>query len=115
MSEPLTLNVGAMTCDGCSNKVKSALKSIQGINSVEVSHETGIVVIDHIGVSRDLVVGAIKATGYTVDGEGEQFNWKDGSVWKQSAHNTKWCLLGCSIGEFGTLAYYSYSGKYTRE
>lgn len=110
MSEPLTLNVGGMTCDGCANKVKSALKSIQGINSVEVSHETGIAVIDHMGVSRDLVVGAIKATGYTVDGEGEQFNWKDGSVWKQSAHNTKWCLLGCSIGEFGTLAYYEQNG-----
>jgi hypothetical protein len=38
------------------------------------------------------------------------FNWKDSGVWKQSAHNTKWCLIGCSIGEFGTLAYYSYSG-----
>ena len=40
----------------------------------------------------------------------EEFNWKDSSVWRQSAHNTKWCLIGCSIGEFGTLAYYSYSG-----
>ena len=39
-----------------------------------------------------------------------EFNWSDGSVWKQSAHNTKWCLIGCSIGEFGTLAYYSFSG-----
>ena len=39
-----------------------------------------------------------------------EFNWKDGSVWKQSAHNTKWCLLGCSIGEFGTLGYYQFAG-----
>ena len=38
------------------------------------------------------------------------FNWSDKTVWKQSAHNTKWCLIGCSIGEFGTLAYYSISG-----
>ncbi|MEE3083434.1 MAG: DUF4396 domain-containing protein [Candidatus Thermoplasmatota archaeon] len=36
-------------------------------------------------------------------GESE-FNWSDGSVWKQSAHNTKWCLIGCSIGDFGTIA-----------
>ena len=27
-----------------------------------------------------------------------------------SSYNTMWCLIGCSIGEFGTLAYYSYSG-----
>lgn len=31
------------------------------------------------------------------------FTWYDASVWKASAHNTKWCLLGCSLGEFGTL------------
>ncbi|MBF26874.1 MAG: hypothetical protein CMA98_03735, partial [Euryarchaeota archaeon] len=46
----------------------------------------------------------MKSTGYTVDGKGEDFHWRDGSVWKQSAHNTKWCLIGCSIGDFGTIA-----------
>jgi len=110
MSETITLEVGGMTCDGCAGRVHDALKGVSGITSADVSHETGIAVIEHIGVSRDLMTGAIKAIGYTVDGEGEQFHWKDGSVWKQSAHNTKWCLVGCSIGEFGTLAYYSYSG-----
>ena len=74
MLESLTLDVGGMTCDGCSNRVKSALESIQGVNSVEVSHENGIATIDHMGVSRDLLAGTIKATGYTVNGEGEQFN-----------------------------------------
>ena len=110
MSETITLEVGGMTCDGCAGRVHDALKGVSGITSADVSHETGIAVIEHIGVSRDLMTGAIKAIGYTVDGEGEQFHWKDGSVWKQSAHNTKWCLVDCSIGEFGTLAYYSYSG-----
>ena len=38
------------------------------------------------------------------------FNWSDKAVWKISANNTKWCLIGCSIGEFGTLAFYSFSG-----
>ena len=37
-------------------------------------------------------------------------SWKCKHTWKKSAVNTSWCLLGCSIGEFGTLAYYSYSG-----
>jgi len=36
-------------------------------------------------------------------------SWKCKHTWKKSAVNTSWCLLGCSIGEFGTLAYYSYS------
>ena len=36
--------------------------------------------------------------------------WSCKHTWKRSATNTKWCLIGCSIGEFGTLAYYSFSG-----
>ncbi|MBD60884.1 MAG: hypothetical protein CMB03_03330 [Euryarchaeota archaeon] len=39
---------------------------------------------------------------------GEEFHWKDGGVWKQSAHNTKWCLIGCSIGDFGTIAAFQF-------
>ncbi len=31
------------------------------------------------------------------------FHWRDKSVWKQSAINTSWCLLGCAIGDFGTI------------
>ena len=30
-------------------------------------------------------------------------NWKCKHTWRQSANNTKWCLLGCSIGDFGTI------------
>lgn len=110
MSESITLDVGGMTCEGCSNRVKSALESIQGVNSADVSHESGIAIVVHQNVSRKIMTSSIQKIGYTVDGKGEDFHWKDGSVWKQSAHNTKWCLIGCSIGEFGTLAYYSYSG-----
>ena len=36
------------------------------------------------------------------------FDWKDPTVWKQSAHNTKWCLVGCSIGDFGTIAVFQF-------
>ena len=110
MSESITLDVGGMTCEGCSNRVKSALESIQGVNSADVSHESGIAIVVHQNVSRKIMTSSVQKIGYTVDGKGEDFHWKDGSVWKQSAHNTKWCLIGCSIGEFGTLAYYSYSG-----
>jgi|TARA_B110000003_G_C16461767_1_gene462163 copper chaperone CopZ len=110
MSETVSLEVGGMTCEGCSNRVKSALESIQGVNSADVSHESGIAIVVHQNISEKILTSSVQKIGYTVDGKGEDFHWKDGSVWKQSAHNTKWCLIGCSIGEFGTLAYYSYSG-----
>ena len=51
---------------------------------------------------------AIKTIGYTVDGKGVDFHWRDGGVWRQSAHNTKWCLVGCSIGDFGTIAAFQF-------
>lgn len=110
MSETVTLDVGGMTCDGCAGRVREALEGVSGIASAEVSHEAGTAVVSHAGVSRDLMTGAVRTIGYTVDGEGEEYHWRDRSVWKQSANNTKWCLIGCAIGEFGTLAYYSYSG-----
>tara|TARA_B100000902_G_scaffold348141_1_gene355898 strand:+ start:593 stop:1030 length:438 start_codon:yes stop_codon:yes gene_type:complete len=31
------------------------------------------------------------------------FDWSCKQTWKQSAKNTAWCLLGCSIGDFGTI------------
>ena len=34
-------------------------------------------------------------------------NWGNKANWRRSAGNTTWCLIGCSIGEFGTLAAYS--------
>ena len=108
MSESLSLDVGGMTCDGCSNRVKDALESIPGVDFADVSHQSGIAIIEHQKVSREIMISSIKKIGYTVDGKGEDFHWKDGSVWKQSAHNTKWCLVGCSIGDFGTIAAFQF-------
>ena len=34
------------------------------------------------------------------------FNWTCKNTWKKSAKNTAWCLLGCSIGDFGTILYF---------
>ena len=108
MSDTITLEVGGMTCDGCSSRVRDALQSVSGVSSAEVSHEQGTAVISHSGSSRENLSSAVRAIGYTVDGLGEEFHWRDGSVWKQSAHNTKWCLIGCSIGDFGTIAAFQF-------
>ena len=106
--ESITLDVGGMTCDGCAGRVRNALESVSGVVSAEVSHETGSAIVSHSGVSRNLMTNAVLAIGYTVDGRTEEFHWRDGSVWKQSAHNTKWCLIGCSIGDFGTIAAFQF-------
>ena len=34
------------------------------------------------------------------------FNWSCKYTWKRSAKNTVWCLLGCSIGDFGTILFF---------
>ncbi len=36
----------------------------------------------------------------------DNFNWKCIHTWKKSAKNTLWCLLGCSIGDFGTILFF---------
>jgi hypothetical protein len=36
----------------------------------------------------------------------ENFNWSCKSTWSLSAKNTLWCLLGCSIGDFGTILFF---------
>ena len=38
-----------------------------------------------------------------------RFHWKCKHTWKRSAKNTAWCLLGCSIGDFGTILYFQLS------
>ncbi len=35
-------------------------------------------------------------------------NWKCKHTWERSSYNTFWCLLGCSIGDFGTIAFFQY-------
>ena len=37
------------------------------------------------------------------------FHWKCRHTWQRSAKNTLWCLLGCSIGDFGTILYFQLS------
>ena len=36
----------------------------------------------------------------------KSFHWKCKHTWRRSAKNTLWCLLGCSIGDFGTILYF---------
>tara|TARA_B100001094_G_scaffold199610_1_gene193685 strand:- start:642 stop:1073 length:432 start_codon:yes stop_codon:yes gene_type:complete len=39
----------------------------------------------------------------------EKFNWSCKNTWGRSAKNTFYCLVGCSIGDFGTIFYFQIS------
>jgi len=34
------------------------------------------------------------------------FHWSCKHTWRRSAKNTAWCVLGCAIGDFGTILYF---------
>jgi len=38
-----------------------------------------------------------------------KINWNCKNTWKKSSKNTSWCLLGCSIGDFGTIFFFQIS------
>ena len=36
----------------------------------------------------------------------DTFNWISKNTWRKSAKNTMWCVVGCSIGDFGTILFF---------
>lgn len=38
-----------------------------------------------------------------------QFDWACTKTWKLASKNTSWCLLGCAIGDFGTIAFFQFT------
>ena len=112
MEDVVSTTVSGMTCMSCVGRVEEALNSLNGAYNIDVKLESGNVSFQ--GVSLEKAEQAIVSLGYSIGVPGESnnikddFNWRDGSVWKQSAHNTKWCLVGCSIGDFGTIAAFQF-------
>ena len=41
----LKIKINGMVCEGCENRVKTALSEISGVESVDANHNTGIVTI----------------------------------------------------------------------
>ena len=33
-------------------------------------------------------------------------SWTCKHTWQKASYNTMWCLIGCSIGDFGTIYYF---------
>ena len=39
----------------------------------------------------------------------DTFHWSCKHTWRKSAKNTMWCVIGCSIGDFGTILFFQFS------
>ena len=39
----------------------------------------------------------------------DTFHWRCNDSWRASAKNTMWCVIGCSIGDFGTILFFQLS------
>ncbi len=96
--------IGGMSCGGCVSNLIAALEVVEGVSSVEA--EVGHAVVHHEGANSDALSGAITGAGFTINTP--EFSWSDKAVWKESAHNTKWCLIGCSMGDMGTIAFFQF-------
>ena len=67
----VTLNVEGMTCDGCENAIKAGVETLEGIASVESSHEEAWtkVKFDKNLTSVEDIEAKITDTGYEIKGE----------------------------------------------
>lgn len=37
-------------------------------------------------------------------------DWNCRHSWRRASYNTMWCLIGCAIGDMGTIAYFQFTG-----
>ncbi len=68
MAITTTYNVSGLTCGHCENAVKEEIGEIDGVQNVEVSHETGVLTVtSEAPLNFDDVTAAIEEAGeYTV-------------------------------------------------
>ena len=61
------LIVNGMMCGGCENRVKNAIKNIEGVENVTADHNTGkVMVISNNEVSEKIIKETLEDIGYEV-------------------------------------------------
>jgi len=67
MSDKMKLKISGLHCDGCSNRVKTALESISGVTTASVDHNTGLAEINTPDGEADFnqLITAVENIGYT--------------------------------------------------
>lgn len=64
-----TMRIEGMMCGHCSGRVKKALEAVAGVETAEVSHETGTAEVTlRGGVSDEALAKAVTDAGYKVAG-----------------------------------------------
>ena len=64
-----TIRIEGMMCGHCSGRVKKALEAMAGVETAEVSHETGMAEVTLSGdVSDEALIKAVTDAGYKVAG-----------------------------------------------
>ncbi len=59
------IKVNGMVCEGCENRVKNALSTLDGVKSIEASHKTGIVtVISNKEIEKSVIEDRINDLGF---------------------------------------------------
>ena len=64
--EQRTYTVTGMTCGHCEMSVREEVSEVAGVQDVEVSHETGRLVVSGDGLSDEAVKAAVEEAGYAV-------------------------------------------------
>lgn len=61
------IKVSGMECSGCENRIKNALSAIEGIETVDANHETGIVTIKtNDEISQETLEETIDNLGFDI-------------------------------------------------
>ncbi len=61
------LIISGMMCGGCENRVKNAIKNIEGVENVTADHNTGkVTVISNNQVSKEMIKEILEDIGYEV-------------------------------------------------
>ncbi len=64
--EQRTYTVTGMTCGHCERSVREEVSEVAGVQDVQVSHETGRLVVAGEGLSDEAVRAAVEEAGYEV-------------------------------------------------
>ena len=67
MMKETILIVNGMMCGGCENRVKNAIKNIEGVENVTADHNTGkVIVVSNNEVSEETIKETLEDIGYEV-------------------------------------------------
>jgi len=106
-----------INCANCVAKVTPFLNSDNSIKEwrVDTRSYDKILSVKGTNLSLEGIKKTIAEAGFKVIGElsdkrkADTSFWSDDANWKRAGFNTLNCLIGCSIGDFGTIIFFQYN------